>query len=244
VRGQGQQVEVQLQQQHSCCITVMAAQCTAVLFTSHTLQHCLSFNQHAAHADRSPCSLRSCPRTACCTCTPAPRCNHLNNPALPLPPSPLLLPEHTTAATSPTGRGTLGQLGVDSPSLPLTIGLSSAALLAVVIGSGVTAYKVSTRKLTPRWVTLHHIAQHLHLHLHCIALHCIALLNGACSKQVDGISTPCAQPCNAHWIAHSTRRHGTPHPAHPRQAPHHSTSIYLCTAPLLCSLTLCPDTLA
>jgi hypothetical protein len=32
-----------------------------------------------------------------------------------------------------TGRGTLGQLGIDSPSMPLTIGLSSLALLATVV---------------------------------------------------------------------------------------------------------------
>lgn len=49
-----------------------------------------------------------------------------------------------------TGLGTLGQIGLESPSLPLTIGLSSVALFATVVGTGVTAFKVSQKQLTNR----------------------------------------------------------------------------------------------
>ena len=68
-----------------------------------------------------------------------------------LPPAPQ--PRSSNPLTPPrprAGRGTLGQLGIGSPSMPLTIGLCSLTLMAVVIGSGATAVKLSQKKLTSR----------------------------------------------------------------------------------------------
>ena len=49
-----------------------------------------------------------------------------------------------------TGQGTLAQLGLDTPSGAMLALLTGATTAAVVVGSASTAYRLISRKMTPK----------------------------------------------------------------------------------------------